>query len=128
LGICYAEGTNNPMQGITMLKEVVEKDPNHENALLNLGFLSVKSNQFDKALERFNKVLQINPSRIDMYVLQINPSRIDMYVFIGQTYVQMGNNEEAIKSFETYKSLSNNTKAIAEIDSYIKELQTKAAK
>ena len=116
LGICYAEGTNNPMQGITMLKEVVEKDPNHENALLNLGFLSVKSGQFDKALERFNKVLQINPSRIDMYV------------FIGQTYVQMGNNNEAIKSFETYKSLSNNTKAIAEIDSYIKELQTKAVK
>jgi len=61
-------------------------------------------------------------------VLQINPSRIDMYVFIGQTYVQMGNNNEAIKSFETYKSLSNNTKAIAEIDSYIKELQTKAVK
>lgn len=116
LGICYAEGTSNPMQGITMLKEVVEKDPNHENALLNLGFLSVKSGQFDKALERFNKVLQINPSRIDMYV------------FIGQTYVQMDKKDEAIKSFETYKSLSNNTKAIAEIDSYIKELQTKPVK
>ena len=51
-----------------------------------------------------------------------------MYVFIGQTYVQMDKKDEAIKSFETYKSLSNNTKAIAEIDSYIKELQTKPVK
>ena len=38
LGICYAEGTNNPMQGITMLKEVVEKDPNHEKRVIGRNF------------------------------------------------------------------------------------------
>ncbi len=111
LGICYAEGTSNPMKGITLLREVVQKDPKHENAQLNLGFLSVKSRQFDKALERFNKVLEINPGRIDTYV------------FIGQTYLQMGDKEKAIQSFENFKSLSNNDKAIAEIDAYLKELK-----
>ncbi|MBS1764821.1 MAG: tetratricopeptide repeat protein [Bacteroidetes bacterium] len=113
LGICYAESAINPMQGITLLKEVVAKDPNHENAQLNLGFLSVRSRQYDKALERFNTVLKINPSRVDMYV------------FIGQTYLEMGNKEEAIKNFETFKSLSNNTQALAQIDAYLKELKTK---
>jgi tetratricopeptide (TPR) repeat protein len=114
LGICYADGTSNPMQGIALLREVIQKDPNHENAQLNLGFLSVKSGQYDKALERFQTVLKINPSRIDAYV------------FMGQTYLQMGKRDEAIKSFETFKSLTDNSKAIAEIDAYLKEL--KAAK
>lgn len=112
LGICYAESAINPMQGISLLQEVVKKDPNHENAQLNLGFLSVKSRQYDKALARFNTVLKINPSRIDVYV------------FIGQTYLQMGNKAEAIRNFETFKSLSNNTQALAQIDAYLKELKS----
>ena len=100
------------MQGIALLQEVVKKDPNHENAQLNLGFLSVKSGQYDKALARFNTVLKINPSRVDVYV------------FIGQTYLQMGNKAEAIRNFETFKSLSNNTQALAQIDAYLKELKS----
>ena len=112
LGICYAESAINPMQGIALLQEVVKKDPNHENAQLNLGFLSVKSGQYDKALARFNTVLKINPSRVDVYV------------FIGQTYLQMGNKAEAIRNFETFKSLSNNTQALAQIDAYLKELKS----
>ena len=61
LGICYAEGTNQPMRGIMMLREVVEKNPQHENAQFNLGILSMKSGQYQKAAERFAKVLSINP-------------------------------------------------------------------
>jgi len=111
LGVCYAEGTSNPMQGIALLREVIQKDPKHENAQLNLGFLSVKSGQYEKALERFNTVLKNNPARIDAYV------------FMGQTYIQMGLKDKAIESFETFKSLSDNDKAIAEIDGYLKELK-----
>ena len=55
LGICYAEGTTTPMQGIMLLREVVEKNPG-ANAQFNLGILSVRSGQYDKALERFSKV------------------------------------------------------------------------
>ena len=42
LGVCYAEGTGNPMQGILMLREVVKENPEHESAQFNLGILSVK--------------------------------------------------------------------------------------
>ena len=99
------------MQGIALLREVIQKDPKHENAQLNLGFLSVKSGQYEKALERFNTVLKNNPARIDAYV------------FMGQTYIQMGQKNKAIESFETFKSLSDNDKAISEIDGYLKELK-----
>src|SRR5688572_29531153 len=40
LGILYAEGTGAPMKGITLLREVVTENPQHENAQVNLGFLS----------------------------------------------------------------------------------------
>ncbi len=113
LGICYAEGTSNPMQGIMMLRDVVKEDPNHENAQLNLGFLSIKSAQYDKAIERFNTVLKINPLRIDAYI------------FLGQTYVQMGDKEKAIENLEKFKSLSSDDTMIAEVESYIKELKGK---
>jgi len=64
LGILYAEASPEPMKGITLLREVVAEDPLHENAQMNLGFLSMKSGQYDKAIERFNQVLKINSSRI----------------------------------------------------------------
>ena len=113
LGICYAEGTSNPMQGIMMLREVVKENPNHENAQLNLGFLSIKSGQYEKAIDRLN------------IVFKINPARIDAYIFLGQTYFQMGKKEKAIESFEKFKSLSNDDKMIAEVSAYIAEIKAK---
>src|SRR5205085_11235923 len=62
LGLCYADGTSAPMQGIMLLREAVEKKPDHEMAQFNLGILSLKSGQNEKAVERFQKVLDINPA------------------------------------------------------------------
>jgi hypothetical protein len=36
-GLCYAEGTSEPMKGIMLLREVIEKNPDHENARLQPG-------------------------------------------------------------------------------------------
>ena len=65
LGVLYTE-TANPMKGITLLREVVSKDPKHENAQFNLGVLSLKSGQVDKAIERFEIVRQLNPNRLEV--------------------------------------------------------------
>ncbi|MEP7168029.1 MAG: tetratricopeptide repeat protein [Bacteroidota bacterium] len=111
LGVLYAQATAEPMKGIMMLREVVAEDPNHENAQLNLGYLSVKSNQLDKALERFDKVLEINPKHIDAYILK------------AQVYVQMGEKQKAIDNFEKYKKLSNDMTTIKEVNDYITELK-----
>lgn len=111
LGICYAEATANPMKGIMMLREVITQNPDHENAQLNLGFLSVKSGQYEKAIERFNTVLKINPSHIEAYI------------FLAQTYSQMGDNKKAIENFEKFKSLTTDNSLITEVDRYIEELK-----
>ena len=65
LGVCYVEGArllgSAPMKGIGMLKQVLEADPENIQALVNLGYFSIQSGQYDKALERFNKVLENQP-------------------------------------------------------------------
>lgn len=111
LGVVYAESTSEPMKGITMLREVVEADPNHEMAQLNLGYLSMKSGQTDKARERFTKVLEINPARIDMYV------------YIGESYAREGNTEEAIRNLEIFGNLTADPEMKEEVEKYILTLK-----
>lgn len=95
LGICYAEGTSSPMEGIMMLREVVNENPNHEMAQYNLGILSVKSSQYEKAVERFEKVLEINSSNKEARFL------------LGRTFLMMGKKDLALKNLELIRETEN---------------------
>lgn len=113
LGTCYVEGTAQPMKGIMMLREVVQKDPNHEMAQYNLGMLSVKSGQMDKAIERFKTVLKINPNRSEMYF------------YIGQIYQQQGKDAEALKEYKLFMKESKDYEAVAQVGEMVKTMETK---
>lgn len=102
---------NQPMKGITLLREVVQKDSNNIEANLQLGLFSVTSQQFDKAIERFNRILRIDSTHIDMYV------------YLGDTYLTMGDKPKAIESYENYKTRVKDTLIIKDIDEYIKKLK-----
>lgn len=110
LGLCYAEGTGAPMKGIMLLRDVVKENPNHENAQLNLGFLSLKSMQFDKALDRFDKVLAINPSRTEVYIYR------------SQTYLQMGDTAKAKQSLQSFIIYTKDDEAKKEAEKYLLQL------
>lgn len=110
LALCYAEGTTNPMQGIMLLRDVVTKNPKHEGAQFNLGILSVRSGQLDKAIERFNNVLVINPARYDVYFLR------------GTTYMRLCEKEKALSDLKKVKNESGDAAMISEADNYISEL------
>ena len=51
-----------------LLREAVSADSTNLEAQLNLGFFSMQSGQYDKAVSRFEKVLAIQP---DLYEVQI---------------------------------------------------------
>jgi tetratricopeptide (TPR) repeat protein len=110
LGICYAEGTSNPMQGIMMLREVVQENPRHENAQFNLGILSMRSGQYDKAATRFETVLTINPARKEMYLMT------------GRAYMMAGNKAKAAENFEKLKKETADAELIAQANNYINQL------
>lgn len=54
-------GQGAPMQAIFTLREVVEEDPNHLEAQYQLGRFAMMSGQNDKAVPRFEIVLDLQP-------------------------------------------------------------------
>ncbi|MBI4946359.1 MAG: tetratricopeptide repeat protein [Bacteroidetes bacterium] len=115
LGTCYVESASllgtQPMTGITLLREVLQKDSNNIEANLQLGLFSVTSQQYDKAIARFQRILRIDSSHIDMYV------------YLGDTYLSMGKRKQAIENYENYKERVKDTLITRNIDEYIKKLK-----
>jgi outer membrane protein len=54
--------SENPMAGIAALRNILIEDENNRQAILNLGLLSIQSGQFEKAKERFEKLVSLDSS------------------------------------------------------------------
>lgn len=71
LGACYLFGgiSSNPMEGITMIREVVEKDSTNAYAQLTLAKGSLISGQFDKAISRLKTVNRLQPNDVEAILM-----------------------------------------------------------
>ena len=88
--------SNNPMEGVFMLRKILEKEPKNKEALFNLGVLSIQSRQFNKAIERFNQLLIIDS--LDKRA----------YLHLGISNFELGNEEEANFFFDKVLKSKNN--------------------
>ena len=63
LAICYVDNPSqdNPMQGILMLRELNTKYPQSVPVLNQLGKLALQTNQIEKALERLEAAIALEP-------------------------------------------------------------------
>ncbi|MEE1946276.1 tetratricopeptide repeat protein [Pedobacter sp. KR3-3] len=113
LGITIVNGLGAPMQGIVMLREVVEKDPKNLKANMNLGMFAIKSGQFDKAIVRFNNIIS-----------QIKATP-DAYFYLATAYESLGQNKEAIDAYLNSKKLAANPTLSSFIDKKVAELKNK---
>ncbi|WP_353186049.1 tetratricopeptide repeat protein [Parapedobacter lycopersici] len=93
LGSAYVSGTNNPMAGIALLQEVVKADPDHVGANKSLGLFSMQSRQFDRAIDRFKKVVALQPDA-------------ESYFYLATSYENIGLNREAVAAFEKSRDLA----------------------
>ncbi len=93
LGVAYVNGTSNPMQGIQLLLEVVKKDPLNIKANTNLGLFSMRSGQFDKAVERFKTITEQKPDP-------------EAWFYLASSYENLGQNQEAILAYLKAKELA----------------------
>ncbi|HZH54079.1 MAG TPA: tetratricopeptide repeat protein [Sphingobacteriaceae bacterium] len=109
LGAAYVSGTSNPMGGIALLQEVVQADPDHLDANKSLGLFSMQSRQFDKAIERFQKVVSLSPDA-------------ESYFYLATSYENIGLKGEAIAAFEQSKALAADPTLNQFIDRKIEEL------
>lgn len=60
-GICYLYNSDSKEQSITLLEEVASKVPNSMDVLFYLGRAYHLNYKFDKATEKFNEYLKMNP-------------------------------------------------------------------
>ncbi len=117
LGAAYIFGkgmTGNAeetMKGVQQLLQVVKKDPSNMQAQMVLGIGGVVSTQYNKAIERLNKVVESEPGNQDAVY------------WLAVAYAEKGDKANAVKWFNISKGLVNNPKYSKEIDDRIKELK-----
>jgi Flp pilus assembly protein TadD len=97
------------MQGIALLREVLEEDPDNEQATFNLGILSIQSGQYDRAVERFEKLATLYPENLQAQF------------YLGLSYLETGKRAKARKQFEKVKELDADPAVQAAVDGYLEE-------
>ena len=111
LASCYVEGSQDPMKGITMLKEVEKNDSNNIQVQMVLGGFAVKSGQLDKAEARYLKVLKLKPEYLEAYL------------FLADVYERKADKKKTIETLEKYLSLTPDKEIKEEIKKYIDQLK-----
>ncbi|MBL0145675.1 MAG: tetratricopeptide repeat protein [Chitinophagaceae bacterium] len=117
LGSCYIFGKGKfggpaeTMQGIQKVLEVVRKDSANMKAQLVLGVGGFFSGQYDKAIERLNKVVTAQPNNVEALAT------------LADIYAAKGNKQEAIKWYQKSKQLITDPHYAEEVDKRIKELK-----
>lgn len=109
LGAAMVSGTNNPMAGIALLREVIAADPKNLEANKTLGLFSLQSRQFDKAIERFKTVIDQKPDA-------------ESYFYLATGYENIGMKKEAVTAFQKSKELAADPSLSQFIDRKIAEL------
>ena len=113
LGACYLFGnlSDNPMQGITKIKEVVDKDSTNAYGQLILALGGKKSGQYDKAIERF------------LTVINIQPNHIEAMIHLAECYELTDQKALAIEWYTKVRNSVNIPEAKEAISKRIKELK-----
>ena len=113
LGACYLFGniSDNPMQGILKVKQVVDKNPQNAYGQFILALGGKKSGQYDKAIERF------------LIVAQVDPSNLEAMVHLAECYELTNKKEEAIQWYTKVRDLVNIPDAKTALTKRIKELK-----
>ena len=113
LGACYLFGniSDNPMQGILKVKEVVDKNPHNDYGQLILALGGKKSGQYEKAIERF------------LIVLNDQPNNIEAMVHLAECYELSNQKAMAINWYTKIKDLVNNPEAKTALSKRIQELK-----
>ena len=86
LALLYTEAPpkENPMQGVLMLRELNEKYPENVSVLVQLGRLGIKTGQYERAAQRLEQAMKIDPSSQNAACL------------LAEAYQQLGKSNEAV--------------------------------
>lgn len=105
LALSLIEGAN-PMEGVFMLRDIVENNPKDTEALYYLGVLSNQTGQYINAAERFNQLIAIDSSDKRAYLQ------------LGISNYNLGDKEKADSLFNIIRN-SKDELLIKELDNFL---------
>lgn len=109
LAMTFVVGSN-PMQGIMMLREILEEDPDNELAIYNMGMLAINSGQLDKAIERFEKLKQLDSE---------NP---EAHFYLGYCFFELNKKDSAKVYFQKVLELEISGELLDSSKEYLKRI------
>lgn len=113
LGACYLFGgtSSTPMQGVSLIKGVADKNPDNLFARMMLGLGNIKNGQLDKAVEYFQ------------YILSREPDNLEAAFNMAETFERKGDKVNAIKWYKTIRDKIEVPEAKKELDNRISSLE-----
>lgn len=113
LGSCYLLGgiSDNPMQGIQMIREVSERDPHNMYAQFMLAVGGLVSGQLDKAIDRLT------------HVAEHEPNNLEAILMLADACERKGDKPNAIKWYTTARHLLKEPGFVKDIDDRIEMLK-----
>ena len=103
-----------PMQGILVLLELADADEPNVRANYVLGKFGMQSGQMDKAADRFNKVIELDPNLGNAYF------------YLARCYEALERNDEALQTYKTYLPLAADTVMSQSVETFINRLEADA--
>ena len=90
IGACYLFGniSNNPMEGIALIREVVAKDSTNAYAQLTLVKGSILSGQYEKGIDRL------------LLVTRTHPENMEAMLLLAELYERTGDKKNAVSCYE----------------------------
>jgi tetratricopeptide (TPR) repeat protein len=103
-----------PLKGVSMLREILKKDPKHQKTWYILGVLAIQSNQLDKANGRFS------------FLNENYPNFPDAWYYRAQVLYSLGKTDSTVICLQKFKSLINDPVLKKEVQKQIEEVKTKS--
>lgn len=110
LGLCYVEGGQQPMRGITIIRGAAEKHSDHPLPSMTLGRMSVRTGQYDKAVQRFD------------HVLALNPSNTEAHYWLGLSHKALNNPQQAAVHLQKFIALTDDNTKKKEVENILRGL------
>jgi hypothetical protein len=113
LGACYLFGniSSAPMEGITMIRGVLDRDSANVYGQMMLVKASMMSGQNDKAISRLHTINRLQPANLEAILI------------LGDLYEKQQENAEAIKWYSKSLPLIVREDMKAEVESRIQQLR-----
>lgn len=109
VALTYVTGPS-PMQGIMMLREIIEEDPQNQKALMSMGRMSIQTGQYENGIERFEALVRYYPDHVEGNF------------FLGVCYFEAGQLVKAKTQFEKIKTLNAPEQVLTAADEYLERI------